>query len=155
MKFVMCIFVCLVNFKYNKGGKMEKEEMVLLGVLEGAYIPVDAKIIDLFSVVDLKFYRGNGVVRIMPDMPDSFYLELLESELLDQYGKDKLLTVEDIAHYIWRLSGIAKYAIKESNELDAPQIERYLYIAAITEGMAMVDAISDFMYLKNDISNIN
>jgi hypothetical protein len=117
---------------------MEKGEMMLLGVLEGAYIHSRKKVLYHSDLIDLKVYRGNGIVQVIPDMPDTFCLSLLESELLDLFGVEEV-ALDSIEHFITIHSIIADYAIKKSIKLNIPEIKRYVHIAELSKGMTLAE----------------
>jgi hypothetical protein len=138
VKFAVCIFVCLIIYEYKKGGIVELKEMVLLGVLEGGYVHSRKKVLYESDLIDLKFYKSGGIIHVIPDMPDTFCLSLLESELLDLFGVENV-SIESIEHYITIHSIIANYAVKKARKLNMPPIKRYVYIAEISKGMTLAE----------------
>ncbi|OKL39533.1 hypothetical protein [Pontibacter flavimaris] len=132
----------LYNIK-KKGGYMDLSQAVEIQRLRkaylhrntlGGYVPLDG--------LDIVIKKQAGVIYAIVEGPNGLVLPLLESEVTE-FFQVKEATGEQIIHYIWLLTPMAKFWQSQALEFDWEPISRYENINKLTDGMALMDCVYD------------
>ena len=98
----------------------------------GGYAPLDG--------LDIVIKKQAGVIYVIVEGPNGLMLPLLESEV-KEFFKVKEATGEQIMHYIWLLTPMAKFWQSQALEFDWEPISRYENINKLTDGIVLMDCV--------------